>query len=332
MKSDSTTVLVTGAGGFIGRTVVRMLAHNGYRVKAVVHRTNGQEPFAGLENVSVEMADILRVHELDRAMTGVDAVLHFAALVDSSRSSQELRRVNVEGTRNVWSCASAHGVKRAILCSSAAVYGLLQRHGEMIDESSPAKAIEPYGRSKLMAEEEALNLGASARIHTSVIRPVATFGPGEHTPFGKKLRDAMVSKVLFAGGFQNKRFTFVHVDDVAAASIHLLNADTPSGEVFNVAASDPILYQDAFEAYVRVLRRLGDAYARIKMLALFSRSLHKAPWAIHGMYRLLGERIAFRVWHPGFDLLYSSAKLRATSFTPMWNDFEEILFSCAQES
>jgi nucleoside-diphosphate-sugar epimerase len=252
-------------------------------------------------------------------------------LLDVTRTPAELYRVNVEGTRNVWRCSAANGVKRGIFCSSAAVYGLLRRTNGMIVETSPTNAIEPYGRTKFLAEREALAIGSATGLHTTIIRPVAIFGPGEHTPFGKKLRDAAVSKLLFAGGFQNKRFTFVHVEDVAEATIHLMQADIPGGEVFNIAADEPILYQDAFDAYIRVLKRAGGAYARIRLLALVSRLLHRYPPVAYGFARMLDDRLIFRIWRPGFDLLYSSAKLRHTSFRPEWNDFERVFSACLEE-
>jgi nucleoside-diphosphate-sugar epimerase len=320
-------VCVIGAGGYVGRTMVSRLVHRGYRVRAAVHSASGIGHYASPQ-VSWETMDILESAATDRALRGVDTVIHLAALVDGSRSWEEHYRVNVEGTRNVWNSAASAGVRRALLCSSAAVYGLLRRADGMIGESSPANAVEPYGRTKLLAEQEALGIGGSSGMHTTVLRPVAIFGPGEHTPFGRSLRDAAVSKLLVAGGFLNKKFCYVHVDDVADAALHLMDASIPGGEVFNVAVPEPILYQDAFDAYLRALKSAGNSSPRTILLGLISRVLHASPWTAREIPRLLGERFAFRVWHPGFDLQYSSEKLCATGFSPAWTDFERILLSC----
>lgn len=329
MRNGRGTVCVIGAGGFVGRTLVSRLAHNGCRVRAAIHAHSGVDHSAQPE-VSWETLDILEPPSIDRALRGVDAVVHLAALVDGSRPWEEHFRVNVEGTRNVWNSAASAGVRRAVLCSSAAVYGLLRRSNAMISEQSPANAIEPYGRTKFLAEHEALAIGRSSGMHTTVLRPVAIFGPGEHTPFGHSLRDAAVSRLLIAGGFLNKRFCYVHVDDVAAAAIHLMDAPISGGEVFNVAVPEPILYQDAFDAYLRALKSAGNHYTRIRILGLISRALHASPSTARGIPRLLGERFAFRIWHPGFDLQYSSEKLRATGFSPAWTDFERVLRSCME--
>lgn len=325
----NSTVVVTGAAGFVGRHVVRKLAQRYRCVKAVVH-SRGQNSFADLSGVQVVNADILDRPSLLKAMDGANEVYHFAALVDSGKTRDELKLVNVDGTRNVWECAAASGVRKALYCSSAAVYGLLARSNETITEAVRPKAVEPYGNTKFLGELVAREIGASQGLRTVIIRPVAVFGPGEHTPFGKSLRDAAISKLLVAGGFQNKRFSFVHVDDVAEAAIFLMEREVPHGEVFNIAVNEPILYEQAFEAYIRVLGYAGNSYARIRFLANVSATLHKLPSAPGWIARMLGERFVFGIWHPGFDLIYSSSKLLETSYKFRWSKFEAVFHSCIE--
>ncbi|MCX6142776.1 MAG: NAD-dependent epimerase/dehydratase family protein [Ignavibacteriales bacterium] len=327
---SNSTVLVTGAAGFVGRHVVRKLAQRYRRVKAVVH-SDGKDSFADLPSVQVVVADILDRSTLLRAMDGVDVVYHFAALVDSGRTKEELTRVNVDGTRNVWECAASSGVRKALYCSSTAVYGLLAGSHSMITEAVRPRAVEPYGNSKYLGERVALEIGALLGLHTTIIRPVAVFGPGEHTPFGRKLRDAAVSKLLIAGGFQNRRFSFVHVEDVAEAAVFLMEKEIPHGEVFNLAVNEPILFERAFEAYIRVLGDAGSSFARTRFLAILSAIVHKLPSAPSWIAKLLGERFVFGIWHPGFDLIYSSSKLLDTSFRFQWYDFETVFHSCIDQ-
>jgi nucleoside-diphosphate-sugar epimerase len=322
------TVLVTGAGGFVGREVVRVLHNNGARVRACVHAETKHGSVGALYGVEQVGINILDRPSLMNALNDIDAVYHFAALVDSSATREELIRVNVEGTRTVWKCAAARGVKRALYCSTTAVYGLLAGSNGMITEDVPAKAVEPYGSTKLMGEQAALDVAAETGLHTTIIRPAAIFGPGEHTPFGRQLRNAAYSRLLVAGGFQNRRFSFVHVEDVARAAVHLMQRDLPGGEIFNVAGDTPILFEEAFSAYIRALRRAGRSYAKIRFLALASTLLHKLPPSVVEMTNRMGERHVFRLWHPGFDLNYSSRKLLATEFAFRRKDFEEILTSC----
>jgi len=326
------TVLVTGATGFVGRYVVRKLCEKGYSVKACARTHVADDTFSALHGVDVVPVNILDRRSLMEALKGVEIVYHFAALVSSHTTKEQLSLANLEGTKNVWECAVESGVKQALYCSSTAVYGLLAKSDQAITEDVRARAVEPYGNTKLMGETAALEIAAKSGLHTTIIRPVAIFGPGEHTPFGKQLRDAAISKLLIAGGFQNKKFNFVHVEDVAEAAIYLMQQDISSGEIYNITVNEPILFEEAFRAYIRVLDRAGSSYARIKALAMVSTLLHKVPSVIHFISNIVGERFVFRIWHPGFDLNYSSAKLMDTSFKFKWNDFEEVFNSCLNKN
>jgi nucleoside-diphosphate-sugar epimerase len=327
----TTTALVTGASGFIGSRVVQALHSRHIRVRAGVHRQSAAGAFPEAPGIEQVPIDILDRDSLMRALERVDTVYHFAALVDPGGSRQDIYRTNVAGTRNVWECAAACGVKKALYCSSAAVYGLLARSSGPISEEVRPRSVEPYGNSKLMGEATVFEIAACSGPPTIVIRPVAVFGPGEHTPFGKQLRDAAFSRILLAGGFQNKSFSFVHVDDVAGAAVHLMLSADP-GQVFNVAVQNPIPFEDALQTYIRVLGRAGVSTARTRRLAWLSATLHKFPGLSTGISRLGGTRFAFPIWHPGFDRTYSAAKLLGTSYRFQKANFEDVLFSCIMGS
>jgi len=194
--------LVTGAAGFVGRHVVKKLAAKGYHVIAGIHNVNNRS-FED-KNITPVPIDILKPDSIMPAMMGVNAVYHFAALVNSNQSKEKLHKINVEGTKNVWECAAECKVTKALYCSSTAVYGLLGKSHQILNEQVIARAIEPYGNTKLQGESEALRIAENSGINTIIIRPVAIFGPGEHTPFGNKLREAAVSRLLIAGGFKIK--------------------------------------------------------------------------------------------------------------------------------
>jgi nucleoside-diphosphate-sugar epimerase len=324
------TAFVTGAAGFVGAAVVRALLDNGDGVIACVHRPADLARFSGVPGVSPVCVDILDPDALSAAMTGADDVYHFAALVDSHASRARLMTVNAAGTHNVWTCAAARRVRRALYCSSVAVYGLLGKGRQPITEDAPPRAIEPYGTSKLMGEWAVREVVARSGLPAVIIRPVAVFGPGENSAFGRDLRRAAFSKLIQGGGFEDRSFNFVHVDDVAGAALHLMACEGAPGQVFNVGVDRPVRFEEAFGSYVRALDRSGRSLSLPKILALASNSLSKAPF-LSALASRWGRRIVFSVWRPGFDLLYSSVKLLATAYRFKWDSFEDVLVSCADQ-
>jgi nucleoside-diphosphate-sugar epimerase len=329
VKAES--ALVTGATGFIGRWLVKLLALNGTRVRAGIRNTRHARTIDQVDGVEPVDIDILDRQSLGDAMEGIDVVYHFAALVDTRAPKDDLFRVNVEGTRKVWHCAAERGLKAALYCSSTAVYGLLAQAHQPISEKILPRAIEPYGRSKLLGETVASEIADRCGLHTVIIRPVAVFGPGEHSPFGSQLRQAVFSKILLAGGFQNRRFSFVHVEDVAEAAMHLIHAHGSDGQAYNIAVDRPILFEEAFQSYLRALKQSRRPLIRVKLLAYLSKWVHKLPGLSHMLSQYDGHRSAFKIWQPGFDMTYSSRKLLSTSFRFKWDRFEDVLLSCINE-
>ena len=325
------TAFVSGAAGFIGRRVVAALSRRGFRVKAGVRRLEDVDGLAGLQGVEPVRAEILDRDSLMEVLKGVDILFHFAALVDSHRPREVLQRVNVEGTRNVWTCAAASGVRGALYCSSAAVYGLLAGVHQPVSEEIIPRAVEPYGNSKLLGEQAALGVALGSGLPTVVIRPVAVFGPGQRTPFGEQLRAALFSHLLLAEGFKNRKFNFVHVDDVAEAAVHLMRVVPAGDRIYNIAVDDPIRFEDAFQAYLAVLGRAGRRYARARFLARVSEKLHARPSVSRWVRRVGGERLAFGLWQPGFDMTYAAKRILGTSFRFAWQKFEDVLESCAEQ-
>ncbi len=322
--------LVTGASGFVGRWMIESLRKRGFRVKAGIRRTAHARYFAGFHDVETITIDILDRQSLVRAMKDVDSVYHFAALVDAMASGDDLFRVNEEGTRKVWECAAASGVSAALYCSSAAVYGLLASSDQPITEDVRPKAVEPYGRSKLAGESIALEVAEKSGLPTIIIRPVGLFGPGEHTPVGVALRSAAFSSFLLARAVKDRKFSYAHVEDVSEAAAHLMHREGCEGQVFNVVVDNPISFDEAFEAYLRVLNRSGYPLGRAKLLGNVSVLMQKLPSITHLLSRSAG-RLGFTVWRPEFFITYSSKKLLETSFRFKWARFEELLQSCMND-
>lgn len=125
-------------------------------------------------------------------------------------------------------------------------------------------------------------------------------------------------------------FNYVHVEDVAGAAVHLMLSHEKGTRTFNIAYEEPILFEDAFQAYLGVLGRAGSAYARARVLARISEKLHGRAALSRWIRRVGGDRLAFALWQPGFDMTYSVKRLLETSFQFKWKKFEDVLESCAE--
>jgi len=300
-------------------------------VRAGVHRSGDQSRFSRDDEVEAVTLNILDHRSLSRAMEGVDLVFHFAALLDPRAASTDLFRVNAEGTRSVWECAAARNVEAALYCSSAAVYGVLAGSGQPVSESGVPRAVEPYGRSKLLGELAALEISKRTGLPTVIIRPAAIFGPGQRTTFAKALRRAAVSKILLADEFLGRKFSFVHVEDVAEAAAHVLESTDNAVRIYNVAGEKPVSFDDAFRAYQSALKRSGEHLLRARFLAMVSLAIQRAPGLSTFLSTHGGSRIGYRLWRPGFDITYSSKALLDSGFRFKWVDFEEVILSCIKD-
>jgi nucleoside-diphosphate-sugar epimerase len=299
-----------------------------YKVRAGVHnikKINNMQESPDFEMIKI---DICKKDTLKNIFKGVDILCHFAACVNSKASSEKLYHINVEGTRNIWETGLQEGVTKFLYCSTTAVYGLLSKNGESITEKVPGRALEPYGKSKLEGEKIVQKISITKGINSIIIRPVAVFGPGEHTPFGIELRNAAFSKLLLAGGFQNKKFSFVHVQDVVKAAIHLMQDENNYGQIFNIAVEKPIHYNDAFQAYLNALNGFGYEYMKLKLLGKISVIADKTPGITHLFNSKSLKPFVFKIWRPGFDMTYSSKKLLDTSYQFQYSNFEDVISSC----
>lgn len=322
------TAVVTGASGFVGSRVVAALLAAGWHVRAGIRRESGAALLPAHTDCEPVIMDLADADSLARALRGAQTLYHFAAAVTAHASAERLRRTNAEGTQRLWEAAADAGVRRALYCSSTAVYGLLAQNGHPVSEAVPARAVEPYGRSKLLGERIASGIGAERGLDTIVIRPTAVFGQGEHTHFGGELRRAAVSRIMLGGEFRERHFHYVHVEDVARAAVFLMQLERRPGNVFNVAVEPPVSYEEAFRQYVNVLQDAGRGYSRQRLLARLSAAVDSRPVLADWLHARSRSGLVFCVWRPGFDMTFSSAALRATGFQFAWTDFTQVLRSC----
>jgi dihydroflavonol-4-reductase len=215
------TVLVTGASGFVGWHVARLLCERGDRVRALV-RENSRVPDLDVERVTGDLRD---AESLRRAAAGCSVVYHVAADYRLwSKNPSELYRSNVDGTRHMLLAAQAAGVERVVYTSTVGCIGMGSigmPPGAPGDEDSPVSLEQmtgAYKRSKFMAEQVALEFAAKG-LPVVIVNPTAPMGDHDFkpTPTGQVVVDFLKGAMP---AYIDTGLNVVNVRDVAAG--HLL--------------------------------------------------------------------------------------------------------------
>ena len=188
---------LTGATGFLGSHVARVLSDQGANLRVLVRPTSNLKNLEGLKAETVT-GDLRDPASLEKAIAGCDTVFHVAADYRLwLRDPNEMYRSNVEGTRAVLEAARKNGVKNVVYTSSVATIGFT-RNGRPADEDSPvslADMIGHYKRSKFMAEQIALEAGRSG-LRVVTVNPTTPIGEQDvkPTPTGRIVLDFLKGK------------------------------------------------------------------------------------------------------------------------------------------
>jgi nucleoside-diphosphate-sugar epimerase len=249
-------ILVTGAAGYIGTTLVPLLLEKGYAVRAVDRFFFGPELLAdhpSLEKVKEDTRRLSVAHFKD-----VDAVIDLAAI--SNDPSGELFQdatwqINHVGRAETARLAKEAGVKRYILPSSGSIYGF-QPPEILADETTPTNPLTTYSKANEKAEQDILPL-ADSRFTVVVLRQATVYGYSPRMRFDLAINGMAYGAwktgvlPLMRDGTQWR--SFVHVRDTALAQIFMLQAPSASvnGQIFNVG-SDANTFQ---------LKALGELVA-----------------------------------------------------------------------
>jgi dihydroflavonol-4-reductase len=188
---------VTGATGFVGSHVARVLAEQGANLRLLVRPGSDTRNLDGLKAERV-IGDLREPESLEKAMSGCDVVFHVAADYRLwVRDPGQMYKANVEGTRAILNAARKNGVRRVVYTSSVATMGFTS-NGHPADETSPVSLdnmIGPYKRSKFMAEQLALETGRSGT-DVVVVNPTTPIGERDikPTPTGRIVVDFLKKK------------------------------------------------------------------------------------------------------------------------------------------
>jgi nucleoside-diphosphate-sugar epimerase len=229
-------ILVTGATGFIGGSLVDRLVSDGYRVRALAR------PAADAERLERSGAEVVRgsledVPSLERALNDCAHVYHLAAsTLSRSRSNRDYETTNVSGSANVAAAAARAGVRRFVHVSSCGVYGFRNRFPA--EESAPLRPDTPYRVSKARGEWAVLACRERTGLSVVIARICATYGPGA-------INWVPICRSIQAGDFRmigngRNRLHIGHVSDIIEGLRRCAETQGIEGRCYNLAGPAPI--------------------------------------------------------------------------------------------
>jgi nucleoside-diphosphate-sugar epimerase len=286
------TYLVTGGAGFIGSHLSEELLRRGHAVRVADSLITGKRSnLAHLPAVEFLQGDLADLPFAQRAVQGVDYVLHQAAIPSVPRSVKDpiaSNRANVEATLNVLVAARDAGVKRLVFAGSSSAYGnapTLPKH-----EGMPNSPLSPYALQKVIGEQYLQMFTTLYGLETVSIRYFNVFGPrqdpsspysGVISVFATALL-ANRSPTIYGDGGQTRDFTYVA--NVVDGVLRACEAPGASGEVINVATGGRISLNELFSK----MRDLAGATAEPTYVETRAGDVRDSQADIAKASRLLG--------------------------------------------
>jgi dihydroflavonol-4-reductase len=264
--------LVTGASGFVGWHVARLLTERGHRVRALV-RSSSRVPELDVEPGTGDLRDPA---SLTRAISGCGLVFHVAADYRLwSRHPGELYRSNVEGTRNMLSAALAAGVERVVYTSTVGCIGIPA--GSVGDENQPVSLHEmtgAYKRSKFLAEQVALDFARNG-LPVVIVNPTAPMGDNDFkpTPTGQIVRDFLAGAMP---AYIDTGLNVVNVRDVALG--HLLACEKGRPGERYILGSENLTLSQILGELARITDRKAPAI-KLPYFAAYTAGVVSTAWA-----------------------------------------------------
>jgi UDP-glucose 4-epimerase len=263
MPLDFSEILVTGGAGFIGSHIVDRLLDEELKVRVLDNLSTGEKKnlaqHKNKKSFQFIEGDIRNFDLVKKAVEGVDAVIHEAALVSVTRSIENpllSNEINVTGTVNLLkACTDAH-VKRFVLASSCAVYGdtkTLPNH-----ENLAPKPLAPYAADKLAAENYAKVFHEVYGLETVSLRYFNVYGPRQkYGPYSGVI-SIFINRLLkneppiICGDGKQTR-DFINIKDVVKANMLALSKQKAAGEVFNISTGETTTINKLAETIQKIM-------------------------------------------------------------------------------
>jgi dihydroflavonol-4-reductase len=228
-------ILVTGASGFIGSTLVTELANQGHEVSCLLRETSSIDNLKGVHFTRLT-GDLRETASLERACQNTEVIFHLAGLT-AAKNREEFFKYNAEGTKNLAQAALKAGVKKFIYVSSLAASGPAAGLSPRL-ESDPEHPVSMYGESKLRGELYLDEL--KGQLPFVVIRPPLVYGPRDKNIFlfFKTIQKQWMPILPSRSPTGHKYYSAIHVDDLVQSLVNCLklaDASYQTGERFFVS-------------------------------------------------------------------------------------------------
>jgi acetylornithine/succinyldiaminopimelate/putrescine aminotransferase/nucleoside-diphosphate-sugar epimerase len=242
--------LVTGATGFIGGHLTERLVQEGHQVRCLVRASSDTSLLEQLD-VEIAVGDLLNARSLAGAADGCRYVFHCGALVSDWATTNEIARINVEGTQNLLAASAAASVQRFIHFSTTDVYGY--PGGSGIDETHTAERFRNwYAQTKLTAEAEVRRAESAHALEAVVLRPATVYGPRSTEVVGEMARAIRSGNMLLVDGGRAVA-GLCYVDNLIDAAVLALGHEAAPGHAFNITDGLDITWKEFTNGLARGL-------------------------------------------------------------------------------
>jgi nucleoside-diphosphate-sugar epimerase len=233
------TALVTGASGFIGGHLAAHLVERGDRPRCLVRPSSRVSRLRGL-GAELVRSDLAGDGDLAPALAGVDVVYHLAG-VTKARHTSDYARGNVRATARLLRAARAArergqaGLRRLVLVSSLAAAGPSPGGSPLAEDAEPSP-VSRYGRSKLLAERVAREVGRGVPV--TIVRPPVVYGPRD-TDFFQLIRAAARGWVAEVGDGGGRAYSLIHVRDLVRGMVVAGESPRAAGQTYYLTGEPP---------------------------------------------------------------------------------------------
>jgi dTDP-glucose 4,6-dehydratase len=296
-KIMSKSVLVTGAGGFIGSHLAERLVRDGHQVRVLV-RYNGRDDRGHLDDLPSEIQAELDVHRGDlkdpeavrNAVADREWVFHLGALIAipySYLNPHDVLQTNVSGTGHVLdACRASNRLNRVVLTSTSEVYGTARY--VPIDEKHPLCGQSPYAATKIGADALGESYHRAFGLPVAILRPFNTFGPRQSARaiIPTIISQALTRQVVKLGRTDPRR-DLTYVKDTVRGFVAIASCDAAIGRAVNIGRGEDISIGELVE---RIGRLLG------RTLQVDSQTARVRPSASEVGRLLAGTSLAQSLW------------------------------------